>query len=95
MALTLTGTVAEYIRCCTPEQIHGVCEDYRAAATLDFEMETQDFEAGNTVRCPMLVLWGVTTRRSRRRTRRTGRSPVSSRPEATQGYTEKSASAFS
>lgn len=51
--------VAEYIRCCTPEQIHGVCEDYRAAATLDFDMDTKDFDAGNKVRCPTLVLWGA------------------------------------
>jgi haloacetate dehalogenase len=50
--------VAEYIRCCTPEQIHAVCEDYRAAATVDFEMDTRDFEAGNKIRCPVLVLWG-------------------------------------
>jgi haloacetate dehalogenase len=50
--------VAEYLRCCTPEQIHGVCEDYRAAATLDFAMDTADFEAGHKVTCPVLVLWG-------------------------------------
>jgi haloacetate dehalogenase len=51
--------VAEYIRCCTPEQIHGVCEDYRAAATIDFETDTADYEAGNKIRCPVLVLWGA------------------------------------
>ena len=51
--------VAEYIRCCTPEQIHGVCEDYRAAATIDFEMDTADFNAGNKVKCPTLVMWGA------------------------------------
>jgi len=50
--------VAEYIRCCTPEQIHGVCEDYRAAATLDFEMDSADYEAGRKIGCPVLVLWG-------------------------------------
>jgi haloacetate dehalogenase len=50
--------VAEYIRCCTPEQIHGVCEDYRAAATLDFQMDTADYEAGRKIDCPVLVLWG-------------------------------------
>jgi haloacetate dehalogenase len=50
--------VAEYIRCCTPEQIHGVCEDYRAAATLDFAMDSADYEAGRKVTCPTLVLWG-------------------------------------
>jgi haloacetate dehalogenase len=46
------------VRVCTPEQIHGVCEDYRAAATLDFEMDTADFNAGRKVSCPALVLWG-------------------------------------
>ena len=51
--------VAEYIRCATPEQIHGVCEDYRAAATIDFEMDTKDFEAGNKIKCPTLVTWGA------------------------------------
>ncbi|HZQ72176.1 MAG TPA: alpha/beta hydrolase [Burkholderiales bacterium] len=48
----------EYIRVCTPEQIHGVCEDYRAAATIDFDMDRADFEAGRKVACPVLVLWG-------------------------------------
>src|SRR5712692_3963829 len=32
----------EYVRCCTPEHIHGVCEDYRAAATIDYAMDTAD-----------------------------------------------------
>lgn len=50
--------IGEYIRCCTPENIHGVCEDYRACATIDFEMDKADFEAGRKVRCPTLVLWG-------------------------------------
>jgi len=52
------ATLAEYIRCCTPENIHGVCEDYRAAATLDFEMDTRDFEAGRKIACPLLVIVG-------------------------------------
>lgn len=50
--------MAEYIRCCTPENIHGVCEDYRAAIGIDFEMDRADLEAGRRVRCPVLVLWG-------------------------------------
>ena len=29
-------TIAEYTRCCTPAQLHAVCEDYRAGATIDF-----------------------------------------------------------
>ena len=48
----------EYIRCCTPEQIHAVCEDYRAGATIDFEMDTKDFEAGRRITCPTLVIVG-------------------------------------
>ncbi len=48
----------EYIRCCTPENIHGVCEDYRAAATIDFEMDAKDFEAGCKITCPVLVIVG-------------------------------------
>jgi haloacetate dehalogenase len=50
--------MAEYIRCCTPENIHGVCEDYRAAIAVDFEMDRIDLEAGRKVQCPVLVLWG-------------------------------------
>ena len=48
----------EYVRCCTPESIHGVCEDYRAAATVDFEMDTKDFDAGHKITCPVLVIVG-------------------------------------
>ncbi len=33
----------EYARCTTPEQIHAVCEDYRATVTLDLAMDTEDF----------------------------------------------------
>lgn len=51
-------TLAEYTRCCTPENLHAVCEDYRAGATLDFEMDQADFEAGRKIRCPTLVIWG-------------------------------------
>ncbi|MGH6920121.1 MAG: alpha/beta fold hydrolase, partial [Geminicoccaceae bacterium] len=50
--------MAEYIRCCTPENIHGVCEDYRAAMSVDFEMDRVDLEAGRRIACPLLVLWG-------------------------------------
>ncbi|MGE5616092.1 MAG: alpha/beta hydrolase, partial [Bacillota bacterium] len=50
--------ILEYIRVCTSEQIHGVCEDYRAAATIDFDMDRADLEAGRKVACPALVLWG-------------------------------------
>jgi haloacetate dehalogenase len=48
----------EYIRCCTPENIHAVCEDYRAGATLDYEMDARDFGAGHRITCPVLVIVG-------------------------------------
>jgi haloacetate dehalogenase len=50
----------EYTRCfCTPEAIHATCEDYRAAAEVDLEMDAADEEAGQKVACPVLALWGA------------------------------------
>ena len=51
--------IAHYISLCTPENIHGVCEDYRAGATLDLQMDTEDFESGRKIECPSMVLWGA------------------------------------
>jgi haloacetate dehalogenase len=52
-------TLKEYARCCTPENIHAVCEDYRAAITVDMDMDTKDFEAGRKIDCPVAVFWGA------------------------------------
>jgi haloacetate dehalogenase len=49
--------MAEYIRCTTREQIHAVCEDYRATVTLDFAMDSAD-RGVRRIECPVLVLWG-------------------------------------
>jgi haloacetate dehalogenase len=49
---------AEYVRCTTPEQIHAVCEDYRATVTVDYELDKSDFEKGRKIACPVLALWG-------------------------------------
>ena len=49
--------MAEYIRCTTPEQIHAICEDYRATVTLDFAMDSADF-GKKKIACPVLALWG-------------------------------------
>ncbi|SFJ41252.1 MULTISPECIES: alpha/beta fold hydrolase [Phyllobacterium] len=49
--------MAEYKRCTTPEQIHAVCEDYRATVSVDLAMDTADF-GKKTIDCPVLVLWG-------------------------------------
>lgn len=50
-------TLAEYIRCCTPEHIHGMSEDYRATLYVDYPMDKADWEAGKRVTCPTLILW--------------------------------------
>ena len=49
----------EYVRCLRdPEAIRATCEDYRAAATLDYEHDEADREAGRRIGCPVLALWG-------------------------------------
>jgi len=51
--------LAEYERCfCTPEAIHGACEDYRAAAGIDLEHDQASRDAGTQLECDLLVLWG-------------------------------------
>ncbi|HEV2545755.1 MAG TPA: alpha/beta hydrolase [Stellaceae bacterium] len=48
---------AEYLRCFRdPAAIHGACEDYRAAATIDLTHDEADLD--KKVQCPLLVLWG-------------------------------------
>ena len=50
----------EYLRCfCCQATIHAVCEDYRAAATLDLDHDRADEAAGRRVTAPLLVLWGA------------------------------------
>ena len=49
----------EYVRALrNPETIHATCEDYRAAATIDYEHDAEDREAGRRISCPVLALWG-------------------------------------
>jgi haloacetate dehalogenase len=48
--------LAEYIRCCTPANIHAVCEDYRAAVSIDLLHDEADLATKLTI--PTLVLWG-------------------------------------
>ncbi len=42
-----------------PEMIRGMCEDYRAAATIDLDHDRESREAGEKIRCSLLVLWGA------------------------------------
>jgi len=49
--------IREYVRRFRdPASIHGSCEDYRAAATIDLAHDAED--AGTPIACPLLVLWG-------------------------------------
>ncbi len=45
-----------------PDMIRGMCEDYRAAATIDLEHDRASRAAGDRIRCPLLVLWGAQNR---------------------------------
>src|SRR5271155_1939796 len=38
-------------------RVHGICEEYRAAATIDVEHDRADKEASKRIDCPMLHLW--------------------------------------
>lgn len=41
-----------------PDMIRGMCEDYRAAATIDLEHDRASRGQGERITCPLLVLWG-------------------------------------
>ena len=41
-----------------PETITGMCEDYRAAATIDLVHDRMSRAENRKVECPLLVLWG-------------------------------------
>jgi haloacetate dehalogenase len=51
--------IQEYLRCYRlPGGIHAICEDYRAAASIDLEHDAVDTGAGRKLEMPLLVLWG-------------------------------------
>ena len=48
----------EYLRCyADPAAIHAICEDYRAAASIDLDHDLADRE--KRITAPMLALWGA------------------------------------
>jgi haloacetate dehalogenase len=50
--------IQEYLRCYrSPGTIHAVCEDYRAAASIDLDHDAADAE--RRVDIPLLALWGA------------------------------------
>jgi haloacetate dehalogenase len=40
-----------------PAHVHAICEEYRAAATLDREHDDADLAQGRRIACPTLALW--------------------------------------
>jgi haloacetate dehalogenase len=42
-----------------PDHVHAICEEYRAAATIDREHDALDREAGRRITCPVLALWSA------------------------------------
>jgi haloacetate dehalogenase len=52
--------VEDYLRCyANPDTVHATCEDYRAGATFDFQVDEADRAAGHRITCPMLALWAA------------------------------------
>jgi haloacetate dehalogenase len=50
----------EYLRNNTnPLCIHGMCEDYRASASIDLEIDAADIKSGKKIQCPLLTLWAA------------------------------------
>ena len=50
--------IQEYLRCYrAPGSVHAVCEDYRAAASIDLEHDAKD--SGRRIECPLLAVWGT------------------------------------
>jgi haloacetate dehalogenase len=52
---------AEYAKAFDADTIRASCDDYRAGATIDRELDAADREAGRRIECPMLALWGDPT----------------------------------
>ena len=42
-----------------PERVHAICEEYRAAASLDIQHDDTDRAESRRITCPMLHLWAV------------------------------------
>jgi haloacetate dehalogenase len=57
-ARATTDVQKEYSRAQSdPANIHGMCEDYRAGASIDLEHDKADMDKKNKIRVPFLTLW--------------------------------------
>jgi haloacetate dehalogenase len=54
------GAMQEYVKACGDmETVKGMCEDYRAAASVDLEEQKEDINEGRKIQCPVTVLWAA------------------------------------
>ena len=54
------AALEDYLRCFrNPATIHAICEDYRAAASIDMTHDEADRSAGRKIAAPVLALWGA------------------------------------
>ena len=42
-----------------PQHAHAICEEYRAAATIDRQHDNADVTEGRRISCPLLALWSA------------------------------------
>lgn len=54
------GIRAAYVNALrAPDHAHAICEEYRAASTLDRAHDEESLSAGRRIRCPLLALWSA------------------------------------
>lgn len=50
----------DYLQCFrNPETVRAICDDYRAAATIDCRHDDEDKRNARRIDCPVLALWGA------------------------------------
>ncbi len=60
-ASALDENMDHYVAAFTPDTVRATCDDYRAGATIDVEIDRADRDAGRRITCPLLALWGDPT----------------------------------
>jgi haloacetate dehalogenase len=59
-ARATTDAAKEYSRIYTDiANLHGMCEDYRASASVDLKYDEEDLKAGRKITAPLLTLWST------------------------------------
>lgn len=53
------AVIDAYVAALDAAHVHGMCEDYRAAATIDLDHDRADRDAGHRTSVPLRVLWGA------------------------------------